>query len=219
MRNRDVRQAVVDAGVALGTLGLNRGTAGNVSARYGDGYLITPSGCDYDKLEPEQIVEMKLDGRLRRGQLKPSSEWRFHRDIYRERHDVNAVVHVHSDYATALSCARRSIPAFHYMVAVAGGDSIPCTGYATYGTQELSNRVVEALADRNACLMANHGMIVVGGQLDAALTLAVEVEGLARQYCLSLQIGGPVQLTDEQMQTVLEKFADYRQTPRRKSAR
>jgi L-fuculose-phosphate aldolase len=219
MRNRDVRQAVIDVGVALRTLGLNRGTAGNVSARYSDGYLITPSGCECDKLEPEQIVEMKLDGRLRRGQLQPSSEWRFHRDIYRERHDVNAVVHVHSDYATALACAHRSIPAFHYMVAVAGGSSIPCTGYAAYGTQELSDKVVVALAERDACLMANHGMIAVGTQLKEALDLAIEVEGLARQYCLSLQLGGPVLLTEEKMQAVLERFAEYRQVPPRESAR
>lgn len=219
MRNREVRQAIVDAMKTLSARGLNRGRAGNVSVRYGDGYLITPTGIGPDQLEAEQIVELKSDGRWRRGQLKPSSEWRFHRDIYRVRNGVSAIVHVHSDFATALACARRSIPAFHYMVAVAGGDSIPCADYAPYGSQQLSDKVVAVLENRNACLMANHGMIAVARQLNSAIDLAIEVEGLAQQYCLSLQVGGPVLLTQEEMDAVLERFAEYgQQSTRRRSS-
>jgi L-fuculose-phosphate aldolase len=219
MRNREVRESIIDAMKTLSDRGLNRGRSGNASVRYGNGYLITPTGIEPAQLDSEQIVELKDDGRMRRGQLKPSSEWRFHRDIYRARSDVGAVVHVHSDFATALACARRAIPAFHYMVAVAGGDSIPCTGYANYGSQELSDKVVAMLEARDACLMANHGMIAVASQLKGALDLAIEVEALAKQYCLSLQVGGPVLLTQDEIEAVLEKFAEYgQQTSRRRSS-
>lgn len=209
MSERRLRNAVIQTAQALVAAGLNAGTAGNVSARLPKGFLITPTGIDYATLEPGDVVEVGMDGEAAPGQLKPSSEWRFHRDILAAREDVGAVIHVHSPYATALACTRSGIPAFHYMVAVAGGDSIRCAAYATFGTQELSDQAVAALEGRRACLLANHGMIAVGGDLTAALKLAIEIESLAQQYCLTVQVGGPVLLDEEEMRRVLEKFKTY----------
>jgi L-fuculose-phosphate aldolase len=194
-------------------LRINRSTSGNVSARTGDGFLVTPSGLPYEETTPEDIAAVTLGGQAS-GPRQPSTEWRFHRDIYAARHDVGAIVHTHSTFATTLACLGRGIPAFHYMVAVAGGKDIRCAGYATFGTQALSDHTLVALAARKACLLANHGMIAVGASLAAALTLAVEVEALAEQYWRALQIGTPNLLSDSEMDTVLEKFRTYGAHPR-----
>jgi L-fuculose-phosphate aldolase len=209
LRYRQLRKALIATACATNSLGLNQGTAGNVSARTPEGFLITPSGLPFDQLVPEHVVEMDLEGQVASDQIEPSSEWRFHRDILVNRPEVGAVLHAHSPYATALACAHREIPAFHYMVAVAGGKTIPCAPYAAFGTQALSDNVLAALENRHACLLANHGMVAVGPSLEEALRLTKEVEELARQYHLSLQIGGPVILSDEAMTIVLERFKTY----------
>jgi L-fuculose-phosphate aldolase len=196
----------------LEALGLNRGSSGNLSLRTDDGLLITPSGVPPAALTAEAMVAMTIEGTWREGQ-QPSSEWRFHRDIYLARGVVGAVVHVHSPFATALACLRRDIPAFHYMVAVAGGDSIRCAPYATFGTQELSDHALAALDGRRACLLSNHGLIAVGADLDGAIRMTVEVESLAEQYWRALQVGEPVLLDAAEMAEVLEKFASYGQPP------
>jgi L-fuculose-phosphate aldolase len=203
------RAEIVGACRKMNTLGINQGTAGNISLRVKGGLLVTPSGMPYDAMTAADIVFMKADGSVPAGQRKPSSEWRFHRDILASRPEVGAVVHSHAMFATTLSCLRRAIPAFHYMVAVAGGDSIRCAPYATFGTQALSDRAVKALAGRKACLLANHGMIAVGETLAKALALAVEVETLAAQYWRVLQAGKPVLLSKREMRVVLAKFATY----------
>lgn len=210
MQDETSRQAVIETARAMSRCGLNQGTSGNVSCRTPDGLLITPSGRPYDLLAPSDIVRLAPDGAVLEGARKPSTEWRFHADILTARPDVNAVVHCHSMFCTTLSCHRRSIPAFHYMIAVAGGNSIRCAEYATFGTADLSKNALVALADRDACLLANHGMIAVGRDLDGALALAVEVETLAAQYWRALQIGTPVLLTAEEMDAVLAKFRDYK---------
>ena len=204
-----LRRALVAAARSMNGLGINQGSSGNVSVRAGRGFLITPTALPYDATTPDDIVAMDLDG-SHRGARRPSSEWRFHRDIYAERPDAGAVVHTHAVHATALACLRKPIPRFHYMVALAGGEDIRCAPYATYGTQELSDHALAALKGRKACLLANHGMIALGPNLDAALALAVEVETLAHQYLLALQSGAPKLLTRAQMAQALEKFADYR---------
>lgn len=203
-----LRREIVERCRELNANGLNQGTSGNISARCDEGLLISPSGVPYDRLTPDMVVAMDMDGGWE-GPLRPSSEWRFHRDILRQRPDVGAVIHAHPPYATALAIRRLDIPALHYMVAVAGGDSIRCAPYATFGTAELSERALAALEGRSACLLANHGMITTGRNLGHAMWLAVEVETLARQYVLSLQIGGPVLLSDGEMKQVFEKFASY----------
>jgi len=197
---------------ALGDAGLNTGSAGNASCRGAAGHFwITPSGVPVDALSAESIVEMSLEGRPVNAACTPSSEWRMHRDIYRERPEITAIVHTHSCYATALACLGREIPAFHYMVAVAGGASIRCAPYATFGTQALSDAAVDALRDRSACLLANHGVLALGSSPARAAALALEVEQLAKQYCIALQSGVPVLLNEEQMHEVLEKFRTYGQ--------
>ena len=211
---RTLREQVIATALAMNAAGINRGKAGNVSARWRDeafdGFLITPTGVPYARTLPEQVVMMTLKGKSL-GALLPSSEWRFHRDIYAARPDVQAVVHTHAPFATSLACMGRGIPPFHYMVAVAGGPDIRCAPYATFGTQELSDHAVAALAGRRACLLANHGMIAVGSSLDQSLALAVEVETLAEMYWRVLQIGEPVLLPDAEMDVVLEKFRNYGQ--------
>jgi L-fuculose-phosphate aldolase len=204
----DARNAVVDAVRRMNALGINQGKAGNASLRHDDGFLITPSGIAYEALEPDDIVRMGFDGShvARSGRLRPSSEWRFHLDILKRRPDVSAVVHTHGVAATTLACLGRGIPAFHYMVAVAGGDSIRCAPYATFGTQELSDHALAALEGRQACLLANHGLIATGATLDAALELAVEVETLAEMYWRCLQVGEPAILTSEQMDQVFAQM-------------
>ena len=211
---QELRSAVVATARAMNALGINRGKSGNVSARWRcegfDGFLVTPTGLAYDLTAPEDIVPMSLEGKAR-GTRLPSSEWRFHRDIYRTRADANAIVHTHAPFATTLACHSRGIPAFHYMVAVAGGRDIRCAPYATFGTQALSDHVVAALDGRRACLLAHHGMIALGASLPVALALAVEVETLAEIYWRALSMGEPPQLTDAEMDVVLEKFATYGQ--------
>lgn len=210
-RERQLRQAIIDKCRWMNASGLNQGTSGNISVRHGDAMLITPSGIDYDVLTPDMIAEMPLraeDGDYS-GPEKPSSEWRFHRDILRARPDVSGIVHTHSTYATTLAIARRDIPACHYMVAAFGGNDIRCAGYARFGTTELSRLAVDALEGRNGCLLANHGMIAIGANLDKAMWLAVELETLAKQYYLSLAIGGPVLLSDAEMAEAHTGFATY----------
>ncbi|NTV95299.1 MAG: class II aldolase [Thiobacillus sp.] len=187
---------------------LNRGSSGNVSARCGNGFLVTPSGLASAGVQPDQVVRMAMDG-TGTGELRPSSEWRIHRDIYAARPEINAVVHAHSPFAVSLACLRRDLPAFHYMIAVAGGKDIRCAGYATFGTQALSDHVLAALAGRRACLMANHGLVATGRTLALALALAVEVESLCEQYWRASLMGEPVLLNDAEMDEALAKFADY----------
>lgn len=206
-----LRKQVIATARAINDSGLNPGKAGNVSARVPTGFLITPTGIAYAMLRPGHIVKVGMNGKVADGQLRPSSEWRIHRDIYAARKDAGAIVHAHPAYATALACTRRDIPAFHYMVAVAGGDNIRCAPYATFGTQELSDLALAALEGRRACLLANHGLVALGADLEGAFALAVEVEFLARQFHLSLQAGGARLLTDAEMRMVREKFATYGQ--------
>lgn len=210
MSDAELRREIIATALAMNARGINRGKSGNVSARVEDGFLITPSGLAYDALEPRDVAAMTLEGEAR-GPRQPSSEWRFHRDIYASRADASAIVHAHSPFATTLACLGRGIPAFHYMIAVAGGNDIRCAPYATFGTQALSDHALRALESRNACLLANHGMIAVGPTLVAALALAVEVEGLAEQYWRALQIGEPTLLSETEMAVVLEKFRTYGQ--------
>jgi L-fuculose-phosphate aldolase len=209
-----LRYDVINTAVKMNKLGINQGKSGNVSSRVGpeknDGFLITPTGIPYEDTKREQIVLMKMDGTFD-GETLPSSEWRFHRDIYASRADAQAIVHTHSAYATTLACMARDIPAFHYMIAAAGGDNIRCAPYATFGTQELSDHAVAALRDRKACLLAQHGMICLGASLERALALAVEVESLAQMYWQALQIGEPPVLDGVEMTRVLERFRTYGQ--------
>ena len=202
------REALLNSALALQALGLNQGTSGNASVRQGDGFLITPSGMPIDEMNAYSMVEMNMHGEaISTG--KPSSEWRFHRDIYQARPEVGAVIHTHSTFATTLACLRKDIPPFHYMIAVAGGDTIRCAGYALFGTQALSDLAIKALKDRHACLLANHGMITVGKTLQQALDIAKEVETLCEQYWRALQIGEPHILSGEEMQDVFEQFKGY----------
>jgi L-fuculose-phosphate aldolase len=203
-----LRSQMVAAARQLSDLGLNRGATGNVSARNGGHWLVTPSGVPADELSAEVMVTMGFDG-LVLGAGKPSSEWRFHRDILLARPEVGGIVHTHSRYATVLACLHREIPAFHYMIAMAGGDSIRCAPYALFGTQTLSDHAVKALTGRRACLLGNHGMIALGADLADALALAVEVESLCEQYWSALQLGQPQLLSAEQMAEVIEKFKGY----------
>jgi L-fuculose-phosphate aldolase len=208
------RRAIIAACLGIKAEGLNQGTSGNVSVRAPGGMLITPSGVPYAETDPAQIVFVAEDGAWS-GDWKPSSEWRMHRDIYRSRPEARAVVHVHSTCATALSCVRRGIPAFHYMVAAAGGRDIRCADYATFGTQELSDAMIAALDGRAACLLANHGQIAFGASLEKALWLAGEVETLARQLVAAEALGQPVILPDDEMDRVIALFCDYGPSGRR----
>ena len=201
-------QAIIDACLAMNAQGINQGSAGNISAGFQDGFLITPSGLAYDQLRADNIVFVNMAGESS-DSLAPSSEWRMHRDIYAHHPAAGAVVHAHSTCATALSCLRLDIPAFHYMVAVAGGNDIRCAEYALFGTQALSDNMLAALQDRRACLLGTHGMICYHDNLDRALWLAVEVEALARQYWHARQAGDPVILDAVEMEAVLKKFATY----------
>jgi len=199
--------------------GLNKGTAGNLSVRAIDngqpGFLITPTGMAYDSLTPDDLVFMDMNGSSR-GARKPSSEWRFHLDIYAARPEAGAILHAHSPFATSLACLRREIPSFHYMIARFGGDTLRCAEYATFGTQALSAAALKALQGRRACLLANHGMLVFGRNLDQALDLGVELESLSEQYWRASQMGQPVLLDAAEMAIVLEKFAGYGQQDTRR---
>ena len=207
----ELRAEVVVAMREMSASGLNRGTSGNVSVRCGDHLLVTPSAVPPAELAPELIAKMALDGAdgVFEGPRKPSSEWRFHRDILRGRPEVNAVVHTHSPYATVLAIGRREIPAVHYMIAAFGGATIPCSDYATFGTAELSAHALTALTGRNGCLLANHGAITVAPTLTRALWLAVELETLAFQYHQALLLGDPVILSQEAIAETAAKFAGY----------
>ncbi len=203
-----LRRAIVDASRHLVALGLSQGTSGNVSVRWGDGLLITPSGIPPDAIEPADIVALAADGSTGHA-LRPSSEWRFHRDILHSRPELGAVVHAHPPYATAFAICGQAIPAVHYMIAMAGGPGIRCAPYAPYGTEELSALALEALQDRTACLLANHGLIATGPTLAKALWLAVEVEALCRQYAIALQVGTPQVLGDDEIARTVERFKSY----------
>ena len=209
MDDGELRRKIIDRARAFNTTGLSAGTSGNISVLNGETFLITPSGLPYEDLTPDDLVVLDRRGDVVSGHRKPSSEWRFHLDIYNERDDVKSVVHVHPPYATAIACTRQDIPAFHYMIARAGGDSIRCSEYATFGTAELSARALEALQGRNACLLANHGIIAVGTDLGSAFAMALDTEELAKHYFLSRQFGTPVVLDGEEMLRVLKKFRSY----------
>ncbi len=213
MKHAALRRTLIITARSFAGLGLGVGTAGNASVRVPGGLLITPSGVPYAELRPADVVELNPAGGVISGRLAPSSEWRFHCDILARRNDVGAVVHVHSAFATAIACTRRGIPAFHYMVAVAGGDSIRCAPYATFGTAALSRHALDALRGRQACLLANHGQIALGADLPGALAMAQEVEELARQYWLSQQLRRPVLLAGSEMAVVLGKFKHYGRRP------
>jgi L-fuculose-phosphate aldolase len=208
MNDRKKRQSIIDACLRMNQLGINQGTSGNISLRHEAGMLITPTSVPYEAMQPEQIVFMGLDGACDPAQ-RPSSEWRFHLDILKARPEVNAVVHAHPPYATTLAIMGLEIPPIHYMIAVAGGSTIRCAPYATFGTQKLSQYAVSALADRQACLLAHHGMIAIGPSLSKAMWLAVEVETLARQYHGCLQIGTPPLLPEAEINNVLARMAGY----------
>jgi L-fuculose-phosphate aldolase len=213
---KKLRRGIVETCRRMNASGINQGTSGNVSARLGDTMLISPTGLPYHEMEPEDVAGMPLEGEYGswQGPLAPSSEWRFHLDIMKARPEVGAIVHAHSTYATALAIARKDIPACHYMIAAAGGPSIRCAGYATYGTKELSIEALAALEGRACCLLANHGMIATGATLDKAMWLAVELETIAKQYYLSLSIGGPVLLSDAEIEHVKERFKSYGPRPK-----
>ncbi len=213
---KDARRAVIDTALAMSRSGLSPGRSGNVSCRWKGGMLITPTGMAYEDIRPRDIVFITSKGTLLdRKSRKPSSEWRFHLGAYRARPDIKAVVHTHSLHATVLACAHKPIPAFHYMVAVAGGKDIPLVPYDTFGTQELADHIANGLAERNACLMANHGQIAVGTNLCSALELAHEVEVLSEQYAKVLALGEPHILPDDEMARVLERFKNYGQRAQR----
>ncbi len=206
--SESLRLELIETALLMNASGINSGTSGNLSVRHNDGMLITPSGIKYQRLAPEDIVFVDRDGESQ-GSRKPSSEWRFHFDIYKNRPDSQAVLHAHPAGCAALGCLNKSIPAFHYMVAVAGGKNIRCASYATFGSQELSDNVLIALKERKACLMANHGLLCLHENLDKALDMAIEIEHLANTYLKCLAAGEPITLSDEEMSRVIEGFKTY----------
>ena len=207
MEEAKARRSVVEHGQKMNELGINQGTSGNLSLRFGEGLLITPSGIPYEEMTPEDVVFMRMDGSCE-GRHAPSTEWRFHRDIMAVRPEIQAIVHAHPTYCTALSIVGRGIPAVHYMIAAALGD-IRVAPYATFGTEELSKNALKALEGRFACLLAHHGMIALGPTLPRALWLANEVETIARQYTIALQIGEPKVLPEDEIRRVIERFQSY----------
>lgn len=210
MSEQTLREEIVAVAQAIDKAGFCPSKSGNVSARFGDGFLITPSGLPYARTTPEDLIYLALDGTVLSGSRKPSSEWPFHVAIYKARPDAQAIVHTHSPRATALSCARRGIPAFHYMIALCGGSDVRCADYATFGSPELAENAVRALVGRKAVLLANHGVIALGATLAGAHTIVAEVENLAGEY-LDLLASGlePVILDDAEMERVSAKFAGY----------
>jgi L-fuculose-phosphate aldolase len=212
----ELRAQVIAAAQKMSAQGLSRGTSGNVSVRTEGGMLITPTGMPYDELRPSDIVEVSDAGHVAGGQRLPSSEWRMHLGIYAGRPECGAIVHTHSMFATTLSILRRELPAVHYMLAVAGGSTVRCAPYATFGTEELARNAVAALVDRKACLLANHGLIALGADLGDAYRVASEVEGVAEEYWRALQLGQPHILDDAEMARVVDKFTSYGQQPKRR---
>ncbi len=213
MTELEVRQRIIDLCLQMNETGLNQGTSGNISARYNDGMLITPSGIPYEALNPEDIAAVALDtdDLNWEGPYKPSSEWHFHKSILTANPALNAVVHTHSTFATVVSIARESIPACHYMIAAFGGNSVRCANYETFGTPELSAAITEAMKDRSACLLSNHGMIAGGHSLDNAMWAAIELETLAKQYYYAKLAGNMIVLPDDEMDRVIDKFKNYGQ--------
>ena len=199
------RREVLETCRRMNASGINQGTSGNISLRNAGGFLVTPTSLPYDVMTPEDLVQMRFDG-SHEGNRRPSSEWRFHRDILQARPEINVVLHCHSIYATTLAIHHKPIPSFHYMTAVAGGTTIRCARYATFGTQELSDNAIEALEGRLACLLAQHGQISLGTTLGSALALAIEVETLSRQYVQALTLGEPPILSDEEMDRVIRQM-------------
>ena len=213
MKNLEKRKEVIKYSIKLNTTNLSPLRSGNISLRSVEnsieGFLITPSGKKYDTLKEEDIVFVSSDGNHDIN-LKPSSEWRFHKDIYLKKTDAKAIVHAHSPHATAVSSHGKSIPPFHYMIALAGGDDIKCAEYATFGTEELSKNVIKALEDRSACLMSNHGQVAFGKNLEDAFELAQEIENICHQYTIALKLGQPKILSFEEMKKVLDKAKNYK---------
>ncbi|TQV83077.1 class II aldolase/adducin family protein [Denitrobaculum tricleocarpae] len=211
MTELEIRKAIIENCLKMNATGLNQGTSGNLSARYKDVMIITPSGIAYEALKPGDLATMPInkDYGSWEGPLKPSTEWRFHLDIMIDRPDVGGIVHTHSTYATILSIAGKEIPACHYMIAAFGGPMIRCADYATFGTEELSANALKALKDRTGCILANHGMIATGANIAKAMWLAVELETIAKQYYQSLLIGGPNLLSDAEIANVMERFKGY----------
>ncbi len=209
MSEQESRQQLLATSRRLVELGLNRGTAGNASLRHEEGMLITPSALPVAEMTTDSMVRMDLEGKVLQGG-KPSSEWRFHRDIFVARPEIGAVLHMHSTFATTIACLGKDVPAVHYHIAIAGGDSIRCTPYTIFGEQNLSDLALEALHDRKACLLGNHGMIALGKDLADALSVAQEVEYLCEIYWRTLQAGMPQILTVQQMHAVKEKFVEYK---------
>jgi len=204
-----LRESLIQTAIRMRHEGINQGTAGNLSVRIDDHLIITPSGMAYEAMQPDDLVSIDIASAKVIGSGRPSSEWRFHRDIMASRADINVVLHAHPVFSTALACQHREIPPFHYMVAAAGGKRIRCADYALFGTQQLSDYVLQALDGNKACLMANHGIIALGKNLKSALALAVEVETLAAQYIRVLQMGEPLLLSDAQMDDALDAFSGY----------
>ena len=202
------RRGLVDFTRRCATVGLNHGSTGNLSVRSSSGFLITPSGVPADQLDEGSMVELALDG-TQRGFGKPSSEWRLHAAIYAAREDANAILHAHPPFSTTIACLRQDIPPVHYMVAVTGGDRVRCSRYATFGTAELSAAAVEALGESRACLLANHGLVTLGPDLDAAFRIACEIEAVAEYWWRAKSIGDPTELTPAEMNAAIERFKDY----------
>ena len=208
-KEQNLREEIIATCLKMNNLGINQGTSGNISCRWKKGMLITPSGIPYERLRTKDIIYLKFKDNSTDGPHKPSSEWRFHRDILAKRTDINAIVHTHSNYATALAIQQMDIPAIHYMIAAAGGSKIRCAEYATFGTQELSNNALTALKGRLACLLAHHGVISLGITLAKALWLAIEVETLAKQYSLATQYGAVKVLSNTEVKKVIKAFKSY----------
>lgn len=211
MTETELRQELLAYARLLNDNNLTPGNSGNISARCKGGLLITPTGMPYHQLKEHDLVKLDLAGKIIEGERLPSSEWHFHCAIMNERSDINAIVHTHSTYCTALACTGRDIPAFHYMVAVAGGSDIRCAPYATFGTEELAENAVAALENRQGCLLSNHGSLALGTSIEKAFQLAEDIEELAKQYCEALKIGDVKILSQKQMNEVLSKFSSYGQ--------
>ena len=213
MKNLEKRKEVIKYSIKLNTTNLSPLRSGNISVRSEEdgiqGFLITPSGKKYDSLKEDDIVFVSNDGNHDTN-LKPSSEWRFHKDIYLKKLNAKAIVHAHSPHAAAVSAHGKDIPAFHYMIALAGGDSIKCAKYATFGTQELSDNIIDALEDRKACLMSNHGQVAFGENLESAFELAEELENICHQYINTIKLGEPKILSSSEMDVILEKVKNYK---------
>lgn len=215
MKHKTLRQELIDACLAMNASGINQGTSGNMSTRLDQTrFLITPSGIAYDAMTPDQIVDMHVDG-SHDGDWKPSSEWRMHADIYSARAEAGAVLHCHALNATAISCLRRDVPAFHYMIGVTGAKRIRCSDYALFGSKELSAAMMEAFGEANACLLANHGMTCFARDLPSVLKLGFEVENLCHQYIRACSLGEPVILSDAEMDAALAVFSTYGKQPER----